>query len=267
VEHIYREIPAPAVLAPYLRCFWTETTAGDHRPGTMRVLPDGCIDVVWVAGREPFVVGAATRSMFPLLPPATPIVGARFQPGMMAGLLGAPADVVANLDVPVSELWGGDGRPAPARFDDSGAVPDGLSGLQALLTARLCAVGEAGDPLVTTLARLLVGEPGTPLASLVDRAGLGERQVRRRFEAAIGYGPKTFQRIMRFQRWLDLATAAEPAARILADLAADAGYADQAHLTREVARLAGLPPAALLAAEAPPAPRPELPAAGAPSAP
>jgi AraC-like DNA-binding protein len=189
--------------------------------------------------------------MFPLLPSRTTIVGARFEPGMTAGLLGAPADRLANLDVTVADLWGHDARPAGHRFEASGTPTDGLDALSKLLVGRLSDVGEAGDPLVTMLARTLAAQPLTPLDTLVDRAGLGERQVRRRFESAIGYGPKTFQRIMRFHRWLDLAEASPPAERSLVDLAADAGYADQAHLTREVTRLAGLPPAAFLASRTP----------------
>lgn len=250
VEHTYRELAPPASLAPYLRCFWSETTADQQQPGTMCVLPDGCIDVIWIAGQQPMVVGTATRAMFPLLPSGTTIVGARFEPGMTAGLLGAPADRLANLDVPIADLWGYDPRPARHPFDASGAPMDGIDALSALLVRRLCDVSEAGDPLVTMLARALVGDPLTPLYTLTDRAGLGERQLRRRFEAAIGYGPKTFQRIMRFHRWLDLAEAGPPAERSLVDLAADAGYADQAHMTREVTRLAGLPPAAFLASRA-----------------
>jgi len=81
-----------------------------------------------------------------------------------------------------------------------------------------------------------------------DRLGLGERQLRRRFADAVGYGPKTLQRVLRFQRFVALATGGEPGGRPdLARLALEAGYADQAHLTRECRRLAGLPPAALLA--------------------
>ena len=81
--------------------------------------------------------------------------------------------------------------------------------------------------------------------------GIGDRQLRRRFADAVGYGPKTLERVLRFQRFLGL--AAREARPDLAWLALEAGYADQAHLTRECTRLAGLPPAALLAAGAGPA--------------
>jgi transcriptional regulator GlxA family with amidase domain len=114
-----------------------------------------------------------------------------------------------------------------------------------LLLGRLdCAAH--GDDLVYAAAEWLRRRPAGNLDGLAALTGLGERQLRRRFEASVGYGPKTFQRIMRFRRWLHLAEAAPSETRSLADLAAEAGYADQAHLTREVTRLAGQPPTALL---------------------
>jgi len=75
--------------------------------------------------------------------------------------------------------------------------------------------------------------------------GLSGRQLRRRCEAAVGYGPKTLQRVLRFRRFVAQidAPAGPPG---LAQAAADSGYADQPHLTRETLRLAGLPPAALI---------------------
>ena len=71
----------------------------------------------------------------------------------------------------------------------------------------------------------------------------------------VGYAPKTLQRVLRFQGFLALAEAERTAGAAdpdLAQLAFAAGYADQAHLTRECTRLAGLPPAALLATGAGP---------------
>jgi transcriptional regulator GlxA family with amidase domain len=73
------------------------------------------------------------------------------------------------------------------------------------------------------------------------------RRLRRRFAAAVGYGPKTFERVVRFQRFRALARREGGRTLGLADLAAACGYADQAHLARECRRLAGLPPAALRA--------------------
>jgi AraC-like DNA-binding protein len=77
---------------------------------------------------------------------------------------------------------------------------------------------------------------------MADDLGLSERQLHRRCLVAFGYGPKTVQRVLRFQAALRDARAG----RRLADVAADAGYADQAHMSREVRDLAGVPITALL---------------------
>jgi AraC-like DNA-binding protein len=67
-------------------------------------------------------------------------------------------------------------------------------------------------------------------------------------QAAVGYGPKTLNRILRFQRLLALAARSDDS---LADLALGAGYADQAHMTAECTRLAGAPPTAVLGMQEP----------------
>jgi AraC-like DNA-binding protein len=246
VEHIYREIRPSEPLREHLLCLWTETT-DDRPPGSMRVLPDGCIDVVLIAGSSPIVAGPATQAAFPVIPPGSTLVGARIRPGMAASLLGMPAHELADAEVPLAAIWGDRFARPDGRFDASRLAADGIDDLQALLIGRLMRPEDSGDQLVRAAARTLIREPGTLLDVVADRAGLSDRQLRRRFEAAIGYGPKTFQRIMRFRQWLDRVQAMARDQRRLVDLAAEAGYADQAHLTREVTRLAGHPPTALLA--------------------
>lgn len=87
--------------------------------------------------------------------------------------------------------------------------------------------------------------PGGPdlAAARVEDAGplaVSERRLRRRFVQAVGYGPATYLRVSRFQR----AVALAPHVPGLAALAAAAGYADQAHLSRECRALTGLTPRA-----------------------
>jgi AraC-like DNA-binding protein len=93
--------------------------------------------------------------------------------------------------------------------------------------------------------RLLPGRVDD-VAELPTALFISERQLRRRVQNGIGLAPKVVQRVLRFQGFLALAhgRAGDPAE--LAMLAAEAGYADQSHLTRECLRLAGLTPAALM---------------------
>jgi AraC-like DNA-binding protein len=97
----------------------------------------------------------------------------------------------------------------------------------------------------------LLRDPRARTQDVAADVGLSLRQLRRRCHAAVGYGPKTLQRILRFRRFvarIDAVHAVPPAGQDAGDLAAiaaEAGYADQAHLTRECGQLAGLTPAAL----------------------
>ncbi len=70
--------------------------------------------------------------------------------------------------------------------------------------------------------------------------------------AYFGYGYRTLHRILRFRFALDLAESGRP----LAEAAAEAGYADQAHFTRDTRAFSGLPPAALIHSRTPANPHP-----------
>ena len=146
-----------------------------------------------------------------------------------------PLEEVRDTRVALAELWPGLDRELPGDLDPATA-------LQRLVhLARRLAAARAPDAAVREAARRLV-DPRTRVDTLASDLGLSERQLRRRCRAGVGYGPKTLQRVLRFRRFLDLAGPGEE----LAALAAGAGYADQAHLTRESRRLTGLAPAALL---------------------
>ncbi len=134
---------------------------------------------------------------------------------------------------------------AAAAPDIARLLPGTLTPAQAVkdltgVAGRLVRSGPP-DPAVREAARRLAC-PRARAEVLAPQLGLSERQMRRRCHAAAGYGPKTLQRVLRFRRFV---RRLDEGAGDLARIAYDTGYADQAHLTRECGRLAGLPPAAL----------------------
>ncbi|MGH4001417.1 MAG: helix-turn-helix domain-containing protein, partial [Pseudonocardiaceae bacterium] len=88
--------------------------------------------------------------------------------------------------------------------------------------------------LATVLAQL---RAGSSVAATADALGWTSRAVHRRCRQAFGYGPSVLRRILRFRMALRLAGQGVP----FAITAARVGYADQAHLAREVRALAGVP--------------------------
>lgn len=227
--------PSPP-LRRHVRCTWTAPPApGDAEP----VLPDGCMDLIW-DGSSLFVAGPDTGPV-PDERGAASAVGLRFQPGAAPLVLGPPAFELRDARVPLDALW----RDAPALTDRLADAPSASAArgiLEAAVSARLG--GEhLPDPLVESAARSWRTDPTRPGAAWLAReAGVSPRQLLRRFSCAVGYGPKYLQRVLRFQAFLSL--SATPAAG-LADLAYRCGYADQAHLNRETAALAGRTPTQL----------------------
>ena len=135
-------------------------------------------------------------------------------------------------------LWGRPGAQLAARAE----VERPLELLVAWL-ARRAADALPPDPTVRAAVGLLARDPRT--RELAAALGASERGLRRRMTQDVGYGPKRLGRVLRLQRALELAHLR---ANGLAAVAVTAGYAGQAHLTRECTALAGVPPAALLAA-------------------
>ncbi|WP_280505404.1 helix-turn-helix domain-containing protein [Nocardia farcinica] len=212
---------------------WTRTVLADDRDP---VLPDGSIDLLWREGTL-LVAGPDTGPHHPHAPSGTRFAGVRFAPGSAPELLGVPARELRDLRVELSDLWpAATVRALTARVD---AAADPAAGLEAVALRRAAELGRP-DPL----PRLIVAElaAGTSVATAAERIGIGARALHRRSLTAFGYGPKTLASILRMRRGVDAARAGLP----LAAAAAHAGYSDQAHFTREVARLAGRPPAALL---------------------
>ena len=241
----YRERPPAAPLAGHVLCVWTQVIGDGASALVHRVLPDGCADVVWIGAAPAVVAGPATGPVLVPLAPRTTVVGVRLRPGAARALLGVPASELLNRDTPLRELWGAAGA---ALAEGVGAQPSPaarLSAAEAALAPLLAAAGPP-DPLVAAAAAWLARHPAGRVAQLARVLDSGERLLHRRFTASIGYGPKTFQRVLRLQRVLALAARSTPPGAALAALAAAAGYADQAHMGRELQALAGQSPSALL---------------------
>src|SRR4051794_8526755 len=241
----YRELPALGRPAPHVACVWFRDP--EPAPHVHRVVPDACADVVGVQGERLSIAGPATGPVITEVPAGASAMGVRFRVGAAGSALGVPAGELLDATVALEDVWGLGALHLAERLD-SATTPRGAAALLTAAVAKRLPPPSELDGLVRAAA-LRAAAPRAPVEALGAALGVGERQLRRRFVDAVGYGPKTLQRVLRFQRFLALA---EDGRDDLAALAFAAGYADQAHLTRECRRLSGLPPAALLATGAGP---------------
>jgi AraC-like DNA-binding protein len=278
----YAEWAPPAALRGAVACLWASITPeavgqrdqasqaseldqADLAAWSGLVLPDACSDLIWEEGVGAYVAGPDTGPARPMIKAGTVIVGVRFRPSAGGQVLKTPLSEIANQRVPLADLV-----PPAARRLSSALDPAEAAGRVLAITGALVADGAPDRAMAR--AAVLLQDPAARAETVAAEVGLSERQFRRRSQAAAGYGPKTLQRVLRFHRFvrlLDAAPAPAPgpaeahtpvraqapaSARAdaglfappdLAALAAQAGYADQAHLTRECSALSGFTPAAL----------------------
>lgn len=224
----YRETAPPTGLYELVETAWVADGGGDP----VRVLPDGCMDLIRMDGRV--VVAGPDTSAFLATRGRDAMRGLRFRPGVLPRLLGVPASELVGQRVPLDELC---------------TVPDGtqLGEIAVLLAAREPRNQTAPWSLESLRHVTATLALGAPVEQVAARSGYSNRTLQRQCRAVYGYGPTTLRRILRFRRAVSQLRTGRP----LADVAAAAGYADQPHLHREVRAFADTTATALGLALAP----------------
>src|SRR5262245_4670927 len=242
--------------------FWRLTgTASAGAPRFEPVLPDGVVELIVHLG-DPFAIERdGRRELQPRALFAGPgtapvrlaptgridVVGVRLEAGAAVEWIDAPlaelADRIPQLDAVARDFARGlaEELSEPGRGERwSDVLERRLS--QASLRPRVA----RARTLEHVVARVRASGGRTPIAELAREAGLSTRQLERSFRERVGLGPKTFARLVRFQRALALLRSPSSS---LAEIAARCGYFDQAHLVRDFRQFADASPSRIRAAE------------------
>jgi len=236
----YRERGPMPALQRHFTCVWFHAVPQDG-PGQSAIVPDGCADLLWYDGSLR-VAGPDRQAKIETVAPGTTVVGLRFQPGAALYWLGVPVSEIVDTRPSLECFWGARAHRL-AQWIGEASTPEGIAQrLESAMAQRVADIALPDD--VAPAIFHVVGKRRDYSIAVMHRLrndlALSERTLRRRCHEAFGYGPKTLDRILRFQRFLKLARM--PGVAGMAELAADAGYSDQSHLTRETCDLAGLTP-------------------------
>ncbi|MCW2551280.1 MAG: AraC family transcriptional regulator [Mycobacterium sp.] len=207
----YRETAPPTGLNELVETAWVADGGSDP----VRVLPDGCMDLIRMDGRV--VVAGPDTSALLTARGEEALTGLRFRPGALPRLLGVPASELVGQRVPLDELCAV--RPRTHLDEIAGE----LASRRVRTETAPWSLQELRR-VTETLAH------GTPVEQVARDGGWSNRTLQRQCHAVYGYGPAMLRRVLRFRR----AVSALRAGRSLADVAAATGYADQPHLHREV---------------------------------
>ncbi len=221
----------------YWLASWNLTGRESH---TQRVLAHPVVNLVFTGGTAT-VHGPTTEVTERRLEGRGWALGVMFRPAGFRPFLGGPMNTIVDASLPASEVFGALGTDGAL---DGAAPPDPLAlmaGVDRALAALLPADRHPAEDARDVVERVAADPSVVNVSGLALREGMGVRLLQRRFADHVGLGPKTVIRRYRLHE------AAERARRGAVpdwgSLAAELGFSDQSHLTREFTAVLGTPPA------------------------
>ncbi|MFI5155522.1 MAG: DUF6597 domain-containing transcriptional factor [Chitinophagales bacterium] len=252
----YHQYKPSSLLENAIECYWIFRGANDPMEGLQGLIPGGRIECIFhlrgpvnwlISGSAtegysfnlPFILGQRDRIFYAKPGGNVELLGIRFKPGGFGLFSKVTADILLNRIIPAHELLSG----FPARLDhklrsditDSERiflVEDALAKLRLAAGQEFIEVRE----MIDSIRKCDVPDQVSSFCS--DRS-IHYKKLERVFLKWVGYGPKSYFRILRFNRALK---EMAPASRTLTGIAHGGGYYDQSHFIRDFRQFAGTSP-------------------------
>jgi AraC-like DNA-binding protein len=167
-----------------------------------------------------------------------------FTPWGARAVFGLPMHELTGMLIDPVAILGSRFHRLRERLGEENNWPKRFDLAEAFVLACVRGDGERPSAALWAYRRLFESGGNERVGALAQATGWSRKHLNRMFREEFGLGPKAIARIMRFNRALMMAH--EPQRPSWAGIAHDCGYADQSHLVRDFAELAGETPGAAL---------------------
>ncbi len=246
--------PSPE-LQPFIKCFWTLDDEGIDPPVRQRVVPDGCMEMIFHYGDlykqyfkddnfiiQPkcFVFGQITNYIEIEPTGVTGIMAARFNPEGLIHFITVPITELENKAVEIEKVFGEKGKQLE---EEVFAAIDNLTRIKLIETFLLSFLT---DPTIinaitkSCVEAILQSQGQLPVLELADKMNVNRRNLERKFISAIGMSPKQLSRVVRLQTAIKMLQ--QNNFTNLTSLAYENGYYDQAHFIKDFKEFTGISP-------------------------
>lgn len=250
------ELHAPLPpLQPYINNYWMlRSPPGQPMALEERIFVDAHADLMFVLGAsyERSSTDGRAQTMrathldaqrnYPVLiaqQGVIDLVGVRFRPGGLAALLQVPINEISNLTIDMPSAFGHDASDLESQLAEAKTNLDRTALLDSFFCKRLAPADS--QVIALYMAQTIEAAKGNiRVADISAQFGYSIRSVDRLFQQVIGFSPKAYARIARFQRALVMVSA--PTAMPLIEIALMCGYYDQSHFTRDFTDFSGTTP-------------------------
>ena len=244
-----------AELQAFIKCFWTLEDDGSTPSERQRVLPDGCMELIFHYGdhyRQYFEDGTSIiqprcfvfgqiNSYIEIEPTGvTGIIAARFLPEGLVPFIETPVSALENKAVVLSVLFGDEGK----KLEENVIATEDNSLRKKLIEEflmRRLATPQSIDIITKGCVEAIFQSQGQMgVVELADKMNINRRNMERRFTSAVGLSPKQLSRVARLQATVKMLD--EKQYNSLTSLAYENGYYDQAHFIKDFKEFTGLSP-------------------------
>jgi AraC-like DNA-binding protein len=244
VTGMVRIAPDPAI-ADVVEQHWIVTW--DQRgeaPARREVLPDPAVNLT-IEPRGRLLYGVGSGHDVRLLEDRGMVIGTKFRPGGFSGFVPGPVSDLTGRVLTLPEAFGGAGEELDAALAAAPEIPAAI----AVVTDFLRRHRPAPDPrrglVMEVVEAMRAAGPEARVDGIARDFAVSPRTLQRLFTRHVGTSPKAVLQRFRRQQAVDL--LGEPGGGSLARIAAELGYSDQSHLTRDFRATLGRSPSALAA--------------------
>lgn len=246
--------PSPD-LESFVKCFWTLEDDRSAAPERQRVLPDGCMEMIFHYGDlyeqfledgssliqpRSFIFGQISRYIEIAPTGVSGIVAARFLPEGLAPLIDQPVSALENKAVSINDLFGEKGMLLEREVLAAASNPERIQLIETFLLSRLTEP-HAIDTITSACVDVILQSRGQlDVTELADKMKVNRRNIERKFTSSVGMSPKQLSKVIRLQATLKMLD--ENKYNNLTALAYENGYYDQAHFIKDFKEFTGLSP-------------------------
>lgn len=251
----YQVYTPSSELQSFVKCFWTLEDEGLEEPIRQRVVPDGCMEMIFHYGElykqyfedgssiiqpRSFIFGQITKYIEIEPTGVSGIVAARFFPDGLTPFLDTPVSELEDKAVSIINLFGEKAKALEKKVMTAMDSPKRIKLIEEFLLSRL-ADPKAIDAVTKACVDVIFESQGQMSAGeLANKMNINRRNIERRFTSVVGMSPKQLSRVIRLQTALKMLEQKKFSS--LTSLAYENGYYDQAHFIKDFKEFTGISP-------------------------
>ncbi|HYF30252.1 MAG TPA: helix-turn-helix domain-containing protein [Chitinophagaceae bacterium] len=251
----YQVYTPVAELQEFVKCFWTLEDQAVPEPIRQRVLPDGCMEMIFHYGDlykqyfedgsfivqpRSFVFGQITKYLEIAPTGVSGINSARFLPDGLLPFLNRPVSELENKAVSLEDLFNEHGKKLEQEVLQAADNQQRIKIIEAFLLSRLTDPSTIDNITKDCVSVIIQSRGQVGVVELAGKLKINRRNMERKFMSVIGMSPKQLSRVVRLQATLKMLEQRQFTS--LTSLAYENGYYDQAHFIRDFKEFTGISP-------------------------